>query len=105
MYFDKSIEDIILMTIHNLSNISRWEKQVNYKQIVESLDKDIFSTNDIWQYHLKLHQEGFITIRPKHAFYLVEITSKGIHRVSLIKQTLSQSNSTSMPNLENFYFL
>lgn len=105
MYSDKSIEDIILMTINNLSNISRWEKQVNYKQIIENLDKDIISTNDIWQYHLKLHQEGFIIIHPKHAFYLIELTPKGIGRVSHIKQILTQSKSTPMPNLENFYFL
>ena len=105
MYFDTSIEDIILMTIHNLKRLYPWEEYINYRLIHDNLDKDIVSTFDIFEYHLKLSKDGFLIIKQKHAFYIVKLTPNGNERVNGIKQSLNKPISQSKGNLDNLYFL
>lgn len=105
MYFDTSIENIILMTIHNLKKLYPWEEYINYKLIVEKLDKDIVATYDIFEYHLKLSKDGFIIMKQKHAFYIVKLTPYGNERITKINQFLNKPIRPSKERLENLYFL
>ena len=105
MSFDKSIEDMILMTIYNLKQLSPWDEYINYKSIVESLGNDIISVFDVFQYHIKLHNDGFIIIKQKHNFYIVKLTPNGNERIKTIQQFLNKPINQSKGVLENLYFL